>query len=73
MGQEAQEPSLATTHLVEAATAPAHHIHDLVMAHLHVLARTSIIIVDHHVGEDALLGKMFHLVYCGITHLLMLH
>lgn len=60
MGQEALEPSLATTHLVEAAIVPTHHIHDLVTAHRPAPARTSIIIVDHLVGEEASLGKMFH-------------
>jgi len=62
VGQEALEPSLATTHLVEAAIAPTHHIHDLVMAHRHAPARTNIIIVVRLVGEEASLGKMFHVL-----------
>jgi len=62
VGQEALEPSLATTHLVVAAIAPPHHIHDLVMAHRRAAARTSIIIVVHLVGEEASLGKMFHVL-----------
>jgi len=62
VGQEALEPSLATTHLVEAVIAPTHHIHDLVMAHQRAPARTSIIIVVHLVGEEASLGKMFRML-----------
>lgn len=53
MGQEALELNLATTLLVEAAIAPTHHIHDLVMAHLRAPARTSIIIAVRLVGEEA--------------------
>jgi len=61
VGQEVLGPSLATTHLVGAAIAPTLllHIHDLATAHQHAPARTSIIIVDHLAGVEALSGKLF--------------
>jgi len=73
VGQEALELNLATTLLVEAAIAPTHHIHDLVMAHLRAPARTSIIIAVRLVGEEASLGKMFHVLKYDSTCLVMLH
>jgi hypothetical protein len=57
--REALGPSLAITHLVEAAIAPPHHIRDLATAHQPAVARTNIIIVDRLVGEEALSGKAF--------------